>query len=65
MIQFLSSKVNIRSLDFKTGHSKVLEEKTENRTPKFIAKSIQGTAYNLGKDETSDTTEKSDDEKSN
>tara|TARA_B100000287_G_C20245677_1_gene627922 strand:+ start:402 stop:629 length:228 start_codon:yes stop_codon:yes gene_type:complete len=47
---------------------KDLEEYVKNSEPlmnKFIAKSIQGTAYNAGKDETSDTTEKSDDEKSN
>ena len=41
MMPFLSSKVYFRSLDFKPGHSKVLEEKTENRKTKFIAKSIQ------------------------
>jgi len=45
---------------------KDLEEYVKNSDTlmnKFIAKSIQGTAYNAGKDETSDITEESDDEK--
>jgi len=47
---------------------KDLEEYVKNSDTlmnKFIAKSIQGTAYNSGKDETSDIKEESDDEKTN
>ena len=47
---------------------KDLEEYVKNSDTlmnKFIAKSIQGTAYNAGKDETSDIKEESDDEKTN